>query len=81
MYTIITKDNCSFCDMAKIMLKEINQGYREYNVQSGNSEWVLTLLRQAQHNTVPQIFATDGTYIGGYAELKNFMQTFEEGYI
>lgn len=81
MYTIITRDNCSFCDMAKMMLKEVNQGYTEYNVQSGSSQWVLTLLRQAQHKTVPQIFASDGSYIGGYAELKNFLGTFAEDII
>ena len=79
MYTIITRDNCSFCDMAKMMLKESNIAYTEYNVESGSSQWVLTLIRQANHTTVPQIFASDGSYIGGYAELKKFLGTFAEG--
>ncbi len=79
MYTIITRDNCSFCDMAKMMLKESNIAYTEYNVQSGSSQWVLTLIRQANHTTVPQLFASDGSYIGGLAELKEFLGTFKEG--
>jgi glutaredoxin len=56
--------------MAKMMLRESNIAYTEYNVESGSSQWVLTLIRQANHTTVPQIFASDGSYIGGYAELK-----------
>ena len=79
MYTIITRDNCSFCDMAKMMLRESNIAYTEYNVESGSSQWVLTLIRQANHTTVPQIFASDGSYIGGLAELKEFLGTFKEG--
>ena len=79
MYTIITRDNCSFCDMAKTMLRDSNVAYTEYNVQSGSSQWVLTLIRQANHTTVPQIFASDGSHIGGYAELKKFIGTFAEG--
>ena len=70
MYTIITRDQCNFCDSAKILMKGAGQNYTEYNVQSSSSKWVLTLLKQAGRKTVPQIFATDGTYIGGYAELK-----------
>jgi glutaredoxin 3 len=79
MYTIITRDNCSFCDMAKTMLRDSNVAYTEYNVQSGSSQWVLTLIKQAKHTTVPQIFASDGSHIGGYAELKKFIGTFAEG--
>ena len=79
MYPIITRDNCSFCDMAKTMLRDSNVAYTEYNVQSGSSQWVLTLIKQAKHTTVPQIFASDGSHIGGYAELKKFLGTFAEG--
>tara|TARA_B110000908_G_scaffold47848_1_gene58382 strand:- start:3765 stop:3968 length:204 start_codon:yes stop_codon:yes gene_type:complete len=65
--------------MAKTMLRDSNVAYTEYNVQSGSSQWVLTLIRQAKHTTVPQIFASDGSHIGGYAELKRFIGTFAEG--
>ena len=77
MYTIITRDQCNFCDSAKGLLKEAKQGYTEYNVQSDSSRWVLSLIKQAGHKTVPQIFSSDGTYIGGYTELKQLMGKIE----
>ena len=78
MYTIITRDQCNFCDTAKAMLKSVKQGYTEYNVQTDSSKWVLSLLKQANIKTVPQIFSSDGTHIGGFAELKNFLGQMED---
>jgi glutaredoxin 3 len=78
MYTIITRDQCNFCDTAKALLKSVGQGYVEYNVQSTSSKWVLTLIKQAGHTTVPQIFSSDGTYIGGCSELKNLLGSAED---
>ena len=77
MYTIITRDQCNFCDSAKALLKGAGQGYTEYNVQSDSSRWVLSLMKQAGLKTVPQIFSSDGTYIGGYTELKEFLGKLE----
>ena len=70
MYTIITRDQCNFCDAAKALLKGAGLPYTQYNVQSSSSKWVLTLIKQAGYTTVPQIFGPDGSYIGGYTELK-----------
>jgi len=77
MYTVITRNQCNFCDTAKTLLKGAGQGYTEYNVQSDNSRWVLTLMRQAGLTTVPQIFSSSGTHIGGYTELKEFFGKLE----
>ena len=77
MYTIITRDQCNFCDSAKALLKGAGQGFLEYNVQSDSSKWVLTLLKQAGIKTVPQIFSSDGRHIGGYTELKEFFGKLE----
>ena len=73
MYTIITKDDCPFCGSAKALLDKINQGYTEYNVHSQSSTWILTLLKRSSIKTVPQIFSSDGSLIGGYAELRVFL--------
>lgn len=73
MYTIITRDQCNFCDSAKALLEGASLPYTTYNVQSPSSKWVLTLIKQAGHTTVPQIFKPDGTYIGGYTELKELL--------
>ncbi|NIR86691.1 glutaredoxin [Candidatus Bathyarchaeota archaeon] len=72
MYVIITRNQCSFCDAAKALLEGANLPYTQYNVQEPSSKWLLTLIKQAGHTTVPQIFAPDGTYIGGYTELKEY---------
>ena len=40
MYTVITRNQCNFCDTAKALLKGAGQGYTEYNVQSDSSKWV-----------------------------------------
>ena len=73
MYTIVTRDQCNFCDAAKALLRGANLQYTEYNVQSLSSKWVLTLIKQAGHTTVPQIFNSGGKYIGGYTELLQFL--------
>ena len=70
MYVIITRNQCTFCDAAKALLEGAKLPYIQYNVQSDSSKWVLTLIKQAGHTTVPQIFAPDGRHIGGYTELK-----------
>ena len=73
MYTVITRNQCNFCDTAKALLNGAGQGYTEYNVQSPSSKWVLHLMKQAGLKTVPQIFSSDGSHIGGYTELKEFL--------
>ena len=73
VYTIITRDQCNFCDAAKALLKGANLPYTEYNVQSASSKWVLTLIKQAGHTTVPQIFNSNGSHIGGYTDLAEFL--------
>jgi len=74
MYTIITRDQCNFCDSAKTLLKGAGQGYTEYNVQSPSSKWLLTLIKQAGITTVPQIWDNKGNHIGGYTELKEHLE-------
>lgn len=82
MYTIITKDECPFCGSAKALLDKANQGYTEYNVQSQSSQWILTLLKSSSIKTVPQIFSSDGSLIGGYSDLRVFLDpTVTEGKI
>lgn len=73
MYVIITRDQCTFCDTAKALLRSNNQQYVEYNVQSPSSKWVLTLMKKCDMRTVPQIFKPDGTHVGGCKELEEFL--------
>lgn len=73
MYVVITRDQCNFCDQAKALLKGANLNYVEYNIQSSSSKWLLYLLKRSSITTVPQVFNTEGTYIGGYTELKEYL--------
>ena len=73
MYVIISRDQCNFCDSAKTLLKGKGLPYTEYNIQSPSSKWLLYLLKRSSITTVPQIFNTKGTYIGGYTELKEWL--------
>lgn len=60
--------------MSKDLIYLYNQSYREYNVESGSSKWVLSLLKKAGYKTVPQIYAPDGTHIGGYEALMKYLK-------
>lgn len=73
MYTIISRDQCNFCDLAKVMMGNKGVDYVEYNVHSTSSKWVLTLLKKSNLTTVPQIFDGSGKLIGGYTELKEHL--------
>ena len=73
MYVIITRDQCNFCDDAKALMKGKGIPYVEYNIQSSSSKWLLYLLKRSSITTVPQVFNTEGTHIGGYTDLKEYL--------
>jgi glutaredoxin len=74
MYVMITRDQCNFCDQAKALLKGANLQYTEYNIQSKSSSWLLYLLKRSSITTVPQIFSPSGSHIGGYTDLKEYLE-------
>ena len=74
MYTMITRNNCKYCDKAKAMLKSKGINFTTYNVEETSSRWVLSLMKAASIKTVPQIFSTDGSLIGGYRDLEDKME-------
>jgi glutaredoxin len=78
MYTIISRNQCNFCDQAKALLEGANKEYVEYNIQEETSAWLLYILKQSSITTVPQVFSENGSYIGGYRELKEWL-TIKEG--
>lgn len=74
MWVVISRDQCSFCDTAKELLKGNNINYVEYNIQSQSSKWLLSILKRSSITTVPQVFNSEGTHIGGYLELKEYLE-------
>lgn len=75
MYTIISRNQCNFCDQAKALLKGANKDYVEYNIQDEKSKWLLYLLKRSSITTVPQVFNEKGTHIGGYIDLKDWLES------
>ena len=73
MWVMITRNQCNFCDDAKAMMKGANIPWTEYNIQSPSSKWLLHIMKHSSITTVPQIFKPDGTHIGGYTELKEYI--------
>ena len=74
MIEIWGKTLCPHCDQAKALMKGAGINYVEYNIQSPSSKWVLYLLKRSSITTVPQIFNTNGTHIGGYTDLKEYLE-------
>ena len=70
MWTIITRDQCNFCDDTKALLKASGFKWQAINVSQPENRWLATLLKKADLSTVPQVFFPDGTYLGGYTKLR-----------
>jgi glutaredoxin len=73
MYTIITRNDCKYCDWAKEMLDLDEINYVVFNIEFSTNKWVLSLMKEANIKTVPQVFAHDGSLIGGFRELETKM--------
>jgi len=73
MWIVSSTDRCTYCTKAKELLRKHGLPYTEYNMTSSSSRWVLTLLNLAQLKTVPQVFNMNGTHVGGYTELKEYL--------
>ena len=67
MYTIYTKNNCSYCVKAKKLLTANNLKYLEKNIEAIEYRSEL-LSKYPEAKTVPQIFL-DNICIGGYENL------------
>lgn len=67
-YKIYSKAGCIFCDAAMDLLEKQGLEYEEIKVP-GNDE-AMKLFKERHWKTVPQIFDTEGKYVGGYQDLK-----------
>lgn len=72
--TIYTKVTCSYCHMAKDLLKKLNLPFTEVSVDN-NNELRQKLQRDNNgYSTVPMIFI-NGKFIGGYSDLAKLAST------
>jgi glutaredoxin 3 len=73
-----SKDNCTFCDQAKALLEQRNIAYEEKKIGYGYTrENLLEAVPTAR--TVPQIFVNNN-YIGGFTELRKYIEETAGGY-
>lgn len=75
MVTIYTKTYCPYCDRAKALLKDKEQGFEEINLEEKPDEFE-KLKNQTGLKTVPQIFINNKC-IGGFQELATLNSTGE----
>jgi glutaredoxin len=76
MFTVYTKDNCTYCDQAKQLLTSKGIPYIAIKVGEGISREEL-LAKIPSARTMPQIVKSDDTsslYIGGFMELKKHLR-------
>ena len=69
MITIYSKPNCTYCEKAKYLLKNLGLDYEEKVVSKDLSVEELFEVLGKQVRTIPQIIMND-KHIGGYNELK-----------
>ena len=67
-YKIYTTESCGFCSAAKALMKEKNIEFREIKLITEDQK---LSFKQDGFATVPQIWDSEGNYIGGYNELKS----------
>lgn len=72
MYIMVSKENCPYCDKAKQLITSTKGGsVVHYSLEE--SRWILDLFKKAGLKTVPQIWTFGGEHIGGYTELKEYL--------
>jgi len=69
MYYIITKDNCIYCDKAKMFLNDNMEAYQTIDYK--DNVFMKKLMFKAELVTLPQIWHND-EYVGGYNELLSY---------
>lgn len=71
MFTIISRNNCVFCDKAKKALQDLSLPYQELNIEE--ERWLLDLVKRSGFKTVPQIYNQNGDHLGDYNQLAGFL--------
>ena len=69
---IYTKDNCIWCDRAKILLDSKKISYNEIDLSDDNERFNFYEKIGDNVKTVPQVFIDDNR-IGGFQDLKVFL--------
>ena len=70
-YVMLTQENCKYCTAALGLLKSHGHEVEVYDVAHRKTDPMIDSLIVTK--TVPQIYAPEGQFIGGYTELKDYL--------
>jgi len=73
MIEIYGTDDCVFCDRAKELLEMYEKEYTYINVTETEDMTAAFFKKFPDARTVPQLSLSDGFHIGGYTELKKWL--------
>ena len=73
MIEIYGTDRCVFCDKAKNLLEMYNKEYTYIDVTETEDMTAAFFKKFPDVRTVPQLALSDGFHIGGYTELKKWL--------
>ena len=73
MIEVYGTDNCVFCDRAKELLQTYNKEYTYIDVTETEDITAAFFKKFPDVRTVPQLALSDGFHIGGYTELKKWL--------
>ena len=73
MIEIYGTDSCVFCDKAKNLLEMYNKEYTYIDVTETEDITAAFFKKFPDVRTVPQLALSDGFHIGGYTELKKWL--------
>ncbi len=76
-WSILGKLTCPWCDKAADLLRKHGEEYTKVNFESSPVMFRL-LMKKCDLTTVPQIWYGD-TYVGGYEDLKLFLEKRDAG--
>ena len=77
MFEIYGTTNCVFCDKAKTLLTTYEKDYTFIDVAENEDITAAFFRKFPNVRTVPQVSLSDGSYIGGYNELKEWLNHIE----
>lgn len=70
-YTVMSRANCQWCELALEVLHETGERPIVHYVDKDHS--IRTLMLMAGLKTVPQVFSPEGYHIGGYEDLVEYL--------
>ena len=73
MIEIYGTDSCVFCNKAKELLEIYNKEYTYIDVTETEDMTAAFFKKFPDVRTVPQLALSDGFHIGGYTELKKWL--------